>query len=340
MKNSTLTSCKTPYLNNYRGRYFLITIQTKVDRLTKIAEGVIEVTLIAENEELLPGYTPGAHVDLFLPNGVTRAYSLTDSSFNRTMRQYVIAVGLSPTSRGGSDYVHHKLKVGDSLMIGKPRNLFELVESLDPVLLIAGGIGVTPLRAMALDLTRQRRTWRMAYAAKSRSHAAYVKELAALSDSVHFHFDDEHDGCQILIDEVLRDISAQTHIYCCGPQGMMKRVRECTSAHPIDHLHFESFGTTAELQPIAGRAFSVVLAREGKTIEIAKDQSILDALEANGFVVPSVCREGVCGSCECTVLEGDIDHRDVILSQDEKAANQTMMLCVSRARGNRLVLDL
>jgi ferredoxin-NADP reductase len=318
----------------------LITTQVKVEKLVKIAESVMEITMSDENQQLLPSYTCGAHIDLYFPNGITRAYSLTQASSNQPMQQYVVAVGLAPKSRGGSEYVHSILKVGDLLSVGQPRNLFKLVQDTLPVLLIAGGIGITPLRAMALDLNRQGRAWRLVYAARSRSHAAYAKELTAFGDSVQFHFDDEHENRPLEVDKLLSDIPAQTHIYCCGPTAMMELVRKCAAKHSPDHLHFESFNAASDLQSNEGHSFSVLLAREGKTIDISNDQTILDALETHGIVVPSVCREGVCGSCECTVLEGDIDHRDVILSAEEKAAGQTMMICVSRAKGNRLVLDL
>lgn len=318
----------------------MITTRVKVENLVKIAESVMEITMSDENQQLLPGCTCGAHIDLYFPNGITRAYSLTQASSNQPMQQYVVAVGLVPKSRGGSEYVHSILKVGDLLSVGQPRNLFELVQDTLPVLLIAGGIGITPLRAMALDLNRQGRAWRLVYAARSRSHAAYAKELTAFGDSVQFHFDDEHENRPLEVDKLLSDIPAQTHIYCCGPTAMMELVRKCAAKHSQDHLHFESFNAASDLQSNEGHSFSVLLAREGKTIDISKDQTILDALETHGIVVPSVCREGVCGSCECTVLEGDIDHRDVILSAEEKAAGQTMMICVSRAKGNRLVLDL
>ena len=251
-----------------------------------------------------------------------------------------MAVGLSPSSRGGSVYVHQALQVGQRLRIGSPRNLFEMANDPDPVLLIAGGIGVTPLLAMARERQRRQWPWQMVYAARSRAHAAYVDDLAAHGGAVAFHFDDEHQGEPIDLTPLLQVVSAQTHIYCCGPRPLMDRVRELAAHHPSARLHFESFGADAPSPASDNRPFIVTLARQGKTITVGEHQSILDALEAHDVVVPSVCKEGICGSCECAVLEGEIDHRDQILSPEEMAGHHTMMVCVSRAKGERLVLDI
>jgi ferredoxin-NADP reductase len=227
--------------------------------------------------------------------------------------------------------------------VGLPRNLFAMVDTPAPVLLIAGGIGVTPLLAMARERQAQGRSWRMVLAARSRGHAAYLNELQALGGSVSTHFDDEHGGQPLDVGAVLAGLDPSTHIYCCGPQPLMDKVREVAvrNAHPAAQLHFESFGGAVAVAVAEGeRAFTVHLARAGCDIEVGVGTSILDALEMAGVIVPSVCREGHCGSCECMVLEGEVDHRDQILSEQEQAANKSLMICVSRAKGERLSIDL
>ncbi len=316
------------------------TVQVIVHQLRSVASGVVEVTLVAENQGLLPKSTPGAHIDLHLPNGQTRAYSLTQAGSLESQSRYVVAVGLAACSRGGSSYVHHNLALGQVLTVGTPRNLFALVDDPAPAVLIAGGIGITPLLAMAMQRLRQELPWDMVYAARSRAGAAYATELAAFADHVRFHFDDENHGRALDLHGVLVDISPQTHIYCCGPLGLMEKVRELAAGHPSDHLHFESFGGNPRGPTQDNRPFVVELARKRKTVDVAAHQSILEALETCGVVLPSVCREGVCGSCECAVLEGEVDHRDQILSPEDKASHQVLMACVSRARGERLVLDI
>lgn len=312
----------------------------KVMRITEVAQGVREIVLKSANPGLLPAFTPGAHVDVFLPNAMARAYSLTNASEPQGATEYVLAIGLASASRGGSRYVHEQLQEGELLEVGTPRNLFPLSDDPAPALLIAGGIGITPLRAMARLRQAQERAWHLVYAARSRAHAAYASELMAHGDAVEFHFDSEMGG-PLAVGQALAGLTPQTHLYCCGPQALMDKVRELAAGHPSSHLHFESFG--AQLPASTGpqaRGFAVELARQGRVIEVAPDRSLIDCLEDSGVVVPSVCREGICGACECTVLGGEVDHRDSILSDAEKQANQTMMICVSRAKGERLVLDL
>lgn len=316
--------------------------KVKVARIASVADGVRELTLVCANQGLLPAFAPGAHVDLHLPHGLARAYSLTNDCTPQGASRYVLAVGLSASSRGGSRFVHEELREGDVLEVGAPRNLFAMVDDPAPVLLIAGGIGITPLRAMARERQARGLPWRLVYAARSRQHAAYASELVGFGEAVRFHFDDQGGG-PLPVGEVLAELTPGTHVYCCGPQGLMDKVRECASGHPASHLHFESFGgqaAAAAVDAATGHGFAIELARQGRTVDVAPGQSIIDCLEACGVIVPSVCREGICGACECTVIEGEVDHRDQILSDAEKQANQTMMVCVSRARGARLVLDV
>lgn len=315
-------------------------IKVKVVSTREVGQGILELVLQDANQGLLPSFTPGAHLDVYLPNGLVRAYSLTNESPATGAKEYVVAVGLSADSRGGSKYIHESVCKGDDLEVGVPRNLFELSDDPSPALFIAGGIGITPLRAMVRQRQSQNLMWHLVYATRSNSHAAYFSELSNYGKAVDFHFDDEA-GTPLPVEKVIARLTPQTHLYCCGPQALMQKVRELTKDHPASHLHFESFSSNVSHQSISEEfGFTVELSRQGKVFDVAAGQSIIDCLEVNGVVVPSVCREGICGACECTIVEGEVEHRDQILSEDEKKANQTMMICVSRAKGHRLILDL
>lgn len=313
----------------------------KVVARREVASSIVEWTLADANDKLLPGFYAGAHIDVFVTPEMVRAYSLVQPSEGKPTPTYVIAVALDAQSRGGSAHLHHHLRPGHSLRVGFPRNLFPMEDVDAPILLIAGGIGVTPLLAMARECAARGRRWRMVFAARSPAHAAFLPELQALSGELITHFDSEHAGQPLDVPGLFRGLDRTTRIYCCGPKTLMDAVRECAlaSSHPQSHLHFESFGgAVASVQ--GDRGFVVRLSATGREIQVRPEQSILVALEEAGVIVPSVCQEGNCGTCECTVLEGEVDHRDQILSDDERRANKSMMICVSRARGERLVLDL
>lgn len=311
-----------------------------IERRT-LAEGVISLAMQPQCGGLLPGYEPGAHVDVYLPNQQTRSYSLTSLAEASGVSRYEIAVGLSAQSRGGSAWLHEHAHAGLRLRIGEPRNHFGLHDDPAPVLLIAGGIGITPLQLMAQALSRRGRHFSLVYAIRSRAHAAYLASLTDMSVPLALHVDDEAGGRPLDVATTLAGLTPDTRIYCCGPQAMMDSVREQATrqGHDPARVHFESFAPAAQSLHAAGR-FVVHLARSGRDVDIEPDRTILDTLEEHGVFVPSTCREGICGTCECRVIEGDVDHRDQILSIAEKASNRTMMVCVSRARGQRLVLDL
>lgn len=311
----------------------------QVTKTSNVAQGVRELVLRSENFGLLPAFAPGAHVDLHLTGAPTRAYSLTNASGSDGAQEYVVAVSLAPESRGGSRFIHTSLHEGDRLEISAPRNLFAMADDTAPVLLIAGGIGITPLRAMARQRQALGLPWQLVYVARSRAHAAYASELAEYGESVRLHFDDEAGG-PLQIDSVVANLAPTTHVYCCGPQSLMDAVREGAAGHPAALMHFESFGGNTPAASLSDTGFEVELARQKRVVTVAPGQSIIDCLESCGVVIPSVCREGICGACECTVLSGAIDHRDQVLSDTEKQTGQTMMICVSRARGDRLVLDV
>ncbi|MDI9330354.1 MAG: PDR/VanB family oxidoreductase [Alphaproteobacteria bacterium] len=307
-----------------------------------VALGIVEWTLTDPDGKLLPGYHAGAHIDVFITPQLARAYSLTQPSEGQPTQHYVMAVSLAAQSRGGSAHMHQHWSPGGCVEVGLPRNLFAMADSDDPVLLVAGGIGITPLLAMAREREAQGRGWHLVLAARSRAHAAYVNELQSMPGVLQTHFDDEHGGRPLDVSALFHGLNPATQVYCCGPQPLMDKVREVGVAlgHPVDRLHFESFGG-APAAPAAGdRTFNVHLKRSGQVVEVPVGVSILDALELAGVIVPSVCREGNCGSCECMVIEGELDHRDQILSEQERQANKSLMICVSRAKSERLVIDL
>lgn len=312
----------------------------RVQALTPLAQGVRQLTLAHPEGRPLPGFEPGAHLDLHLPRGIVRAYSLISDAQDAAAGRYELAIGLDANSRGGSRFVHTELRVDTPLEVSTPRNHFPLADSEDPVLFIAGGIGVTPIRAMVRALQRRGTPWQLVYAARSRASAAFVDEFEASGDAVRFHFDDERGG-PLDVAAALAQAPAHAHIYCCGPAGLMERVKTLCSDRDPARVHFEWFQAPAQEASAQGpQAFTLKLAKRGLELQVPAQSSILDVLEANDVIIPSVCKEGVCGTCECRILSGEADHRDVVLTDAERAANEVLMVCVSRAKGNCLVLDL
>lgn len=303
------------------------------------AEGVCSYALESSDGHSLPSYAPGAHIDLHLPGGLTRQYSLTEASDGRT---YVIGVGLDRSSRGGSRWLHEQARPGMALEISAPRNSFPLVEGPEPVALFAGGIGITPIRAMVHRLAAEGRPWWLTYAARNRASAAFAEEMGALGQAsargaTVLHLDDEAGGLMDMTAAVAR-VPAGAHLYCCGPEPMIAAFLAAAAGRPAELVHVEHFGAIAPRVDDGGLV--VELARSGRTIKVRPDETILDAVLAEGVAAPASCRNGVCGTCETTVLAGEPDHRDMILSEAEKAAGQSMMICCSRARSPRLTLDL
>lgn len=313
----------------------------RVQALEPLAQGVRKLTLAHPEGQPLPGFDPGAHIDVHLSNGIVRAYSLISDAADAANGRYELAIGLDANSRGGSRFVHTELKVDTVIDVSAPRNHFPLADSQVPVLFIAGGIGVTPIRAMVRELQRRGTTpWQLVYAARSRASAAFVEEFLACGDAVSLHFDDERGG-PLDVAAALAQAPAHAHVYCCGPGGLMERVKSLCSDRDSQRVHFEWFQAPAQPPATTGEhSFTLKLARRGLEITVSAQSSILDVLEAHDVIIPSVCKEGVCGTCECRILSGEADHRDVVLTDDERAANEVLMVCVSRAKGDCLTLDL
>ncbi|MFF2084448.1 PDR/VanB family oxidoreductase [Nocardia sp. NPDC058176] len=278
----------------------------------------------------LPPWEPGAHVDVVLPDGVVRQYSLCGDPADRD--SYRIAVLLEEQGRGGSAWMHEKVRPGTLLEIREPRNNFPLAAA-DRYVLIAGGIGITPLLPMIRELDRSGAAWELHYGGRSAERMGFAGELAAYGERVRRYPQDE---CGLIpLPEILDPVAAGTLVYCCGPGPLLDAVeKSCTP----DVLRVERFHPR-ELETGPDRPMTVVLNRSGRTIEVPADETVLDALERVGADVLWSCREGTCATCETPVLEGEIDHRDSILTAKERESGETMMICVSRARTDRLVLD-
>jgi vanillate O-demethylase ferredoxin subunit len=281
----------------------------------------------------LPAFTAGAHIDLTLPNGLIRSYSLVNPQTER--HRYVIAVQKDRASRGGSKWVHENFHPGDILTINGPRNNFPLNESAEKSILLAGGIGITPILSMSERLAALGRDWELIYCARTRGDAAFVDRLKG---NVKFNFDGEPGGKMLDIAAVVRAAPANAHFYCCGPLPMLSAFEAATADLPRERVHVEYF--TAKEPPAVGGGFKVVLAKSGKEFIVPPGKTILDTLLDAGLDIPYSCMEGVCGTCETKVLEGTPDHRDLILTEDEHAAGKSMMICCSGSKSEKLVLDL
>ncbi|PVE13220.1 PDR/VanB family oxidoreductase [Streptomyces scopuliridis] len=300
------------------------------------ADGVAVLTLRHPGGEPLPEWQPGAHIDLLLDNGLVRHYSLCGDPGDRSA--WRIGVLRVPESRGGSAYVHGKLHAGAEVRVRGPRNTFAL-RPAPRYLFVAGGIGITPVLPMIAAAEAAGADWRLLYGGRTRSSMVFLDELAAYGDAVAVRPQDEHGLLDL--DGYLGEPDADTLVYCCGPEPLLAAVEERCRAWPSGALRVERFqarereGTAAE----AG-AFEVVLSRSGRALQVEPGKSVLETAREAGVSVLFSCAEGICGTCETEVLEGEPDHRDSVLSPEERESGETMMICVSRSRGPRLVLDL
>ncbi|WP_406065317.1 PDR/VanB family oxidoreductase [Streptomyces sp. NBC_01077] len=306
-------------------------LQLIVHRMTWEAEGVLSVELTHPDGKPLPAWTPGAHIDVHV-GGRIRQYSLCGDPHDQGA--YRIGVLDEPSSRGGSRFVHTALRPGQSVTVSAPRNHFAL-EDAPSYVLVAGGIGITPLLAMAREAARRGAEWRMVYGGRSRASMAFTTELALLDGDVTLVPQDELG--HIDLDTELTRLPDGALVYVCGPEPLLAAVE---ARCPEGRLRLERF--TAPTVERAGddEEFEVECRTSGLTLRVDANTSILDAAENAGIGVDSSCREGICGSCETGVLDGTPDHRDFLLSEAEQTAGATMMICVSRCASGRLVLDL
>jgi ferredoxin-NADP reductase len=306
-----------------------------VSSIREVATDTLCFDLAPADGRPLPPFAAGAHVDVHTPSGQVRQYSLCgDPTAQGT--DYRIAVKRESSGRGGSLGMHQQVSVGTPLGITGPRNHFPLEPDAKVHLLLAGGIGVTPLYAMAQALARRGEAWKFHYCARSREHAAFYDEIVALGGkNVLAHF-----GPTPILDtsRLLREQPPGTHVYCCGPRGLMEAVEAATAHWSPGNAHFEWFAGVDS--GLANVPFEVELARRRVTYLVPAEKTILQVLRENDVFVDSSCEQGVCGTCETTVLSGEVEHRDLLLSPEERSAGRTMMICVSRARSPKIVLDL
>lgn len=304
-----------------------------VDSVTEAAADVVELNFVTPDGSSLPPWTPGAHIDLILGEDNVRQYSLCGSPAQ--LDRYQVSVLLAPDSRGGSRAVH-QLKVGDKLKIRGPRNHFPLATAAKYIF-IAGGIGITPMLPMIEAAEARGADWTLHYGGRSRSSMAYLEHLATYGDRVHLVPQDEVGMLDLA--SILGTPAAGTLVYCCGPEPLLAAVEAACETWPSGSLHLERFSAKPREDTGDDGAFELVLARSGVSVTVAADESVFDAMRRMGAPVLGSCLEGICGTCETGVLEGEVDHRDSVLDEDEQAENDCLMVCVSRSLTPRLVVD-
>ncbi|MEJ2455782.1 MAG: PDR/VanB family oxidoreductase [Candidatus Thiodiazotropha sp.] len=316
-------------------------IEVIVTAKQREAEDIYTFELARPDQLDLPAFDPGAHIDVHLPNGMVRQYSLCNHPAETN--RYLIGVLKDPASRGGSFALHEQVFEGDRLQISEPRNLFPLAEKAKRSLLLAGGIGVTPILCMAQTLASAGEEFEMHYCARSRNRMAFMRQIAEsdFADHVYLHFDDEAPEQQFEADKVLANPAPGTNLYVCGPAGFLDHVLQRASAHgwPAEQVHREYFAASpADHTDDAG--FEIEIKSSGQVLVVPADRSALEVLEEAGIFIPVSCEEGVCGTCMTRVLKGEPEHRDLFMTEQERALNNQFTPCCSRAKSGRLVLDL
>lgn len=302
------------------------------------AKGVLRLTFARPDGAELPAWEPGAHVDLrFASNGVdyVRQYSLCGQTADR--RKWQVAVRLAADGRGGSAHIHEAFSEGDTIRVTGPRNNFPLVPARH-YLFIAGGIGITPILPMIAAASASGADWRLVYCGRSADSMPFVDEILAFgADRVVLHTSDTHGEADL--PALLAEIQPETVVYCCGPESMLRVIDENCASWSDGRVHVERFTRQEDGAEHTDTTFEVEFARSGFVVTVPTNRSILEMAEELGVDIDSSCQEGVCGSCETRVISGIPDHRDSLLSAKERAAGQTMMVCVSRSCSARLVLD-
>jgi ferredoxin-NADP reductase len=310
-------------------------IRVRVVSRRSLAERIDEFVLSPAGGESLPAWSAGSHIDLQTPAGPVRQYSLCSSPDD--VRTYRIAVEHRTDSRGGSASAHHDLAVGTEAWISPPRNHFVLARALAYVF-VAGGIGITPILSLVDQAERAGRPWQLLYIGRARTEMAFVDELVARHpERVTVH--ESRRAGRLNLGEELTGLARGTAVYACGPPTMLDAVTDACLPQPAVDSFTERF-TASVVSGAPNTAFEVSLAFSGLTAVVPADRTILDVLDARGVVAPSSCREGMCGTCETGVVSGEVDHRDAILSPEERSENESMMICVSRCTSGRLVLEL
>jgi tetrachlorobenzoquinone reductase len=314
-------------------------INVRIANIRDITEHVRLFELVPEVGERLPPFDAGAHVDVMIAENMVRQYSLLNAPGDQD--RYVIAVAREAEGRGGSAHMHARLSPGDVLRVSAPRCHFPLVETAPHSVLVAGGIGITPIWCMIQRLEALGASWTLHYAARTWAQAPLIAEIeqgsATAAERVHTYFNLDGDPLMDLR-AIVASAPEGTHFYCCGPLSLLEAYRAACASIPGERVHFEQF--TAAAPAALDGGYEIELARSRKTVAVAPGESILDALKRAGLSASYSCREGVCGSCETAVLSGTPDHRDAILTDAERVEGRTMMICCSGSLSPRLVLDL
>jgi len=322
-------------------------LNARLHAIQWLADGIRAFELRPLDAQVWPPVTAGAHIDLFLPNGLVRSYSLVNLAGE--CHRYVIAASLDPASRGGSRYLHEALRVGASISISSPRNSFPLREAANRSVFIAGGIGVTPLWSMVQRLSYIGAPWEFHYSARAKESAAFVDDLVTLAgetgNTLRLNFDNGVKEKMLDIQAIVSSCDADADVYCCGPVPMLRAFEGACGNRDAARVHREYFAAPQPATSPANcaqttDAFTVILSRSQKTLKVGPGANILDVVLDAGVEVPYSCMSGVCRACETGVLAGIPEHRDLVLSDAERAAGQTMMICCSRAQSSELTLDL
>jgi vanillate O-demethylase ferredoxin subunit len=316
-------------------------LTVRVERKTEEALDISTFELVDVGGKPLPAFSAGSHIDVQLPGGITRQYSLCNDP--QESHRYLIGVLKDPATRGGSKAMHELVNVGDTLTISAPRNHFPLAHEATHSLLLAGGIGVTPILCMAERLAIAGASFEMHYATRSRERTAFYERIgrSGFAPKVQFHFDDGDEAQKLQLPALLAAPRPGTHLYVCGPKGFMDAVLATARANgwPQAQIHYEYFGAEATAKADDG-SFDVRLASSGKVVRIAADQTVTEALSRAGVEILTSCEQGVCGTCITRVLEGEPDHRDLYFTPEEQAKNDQFTPCCSRSKSPLLVLDL
>ncbi|MFM0202474.1 PDR/VanB family oxidoreductase [Paraburkholderia fungorum] len=310
------------------------TIEMRLTSIRYAADDINLYEMRRPDNAALPAAGPGAHIDVHLPNGIMRQYSLVTADGDP--RAYVIGIKRDRASRGGSIFIHDRLRVGQKLTVGGPRNNFPLLESVEHTVLVAGGIGITPIWAMAQRLLKLGRSFELHYACRERREAAFLEQLVAMPQA-HLHVDSESGGQPLDIAAIVARAPQHSHYYCCGPLPMLSAYEAATASLDAAQVHAEYFMPKAAAACEGG--YVVELHRTGQTFAIPEGKTILQVLREGGVAAPYSCEEGICGACQVKVVAGTPDHRDSVLSEREKQAGDTMLICCSGAKSGRLVID-
>ena len=306
-----------------------------------IANDICLFELASLESDTLPPFSAGAHIDVKMPNGITRQYSLCNHPHES--HRYQIAVLKDPASRGGSLAMHQQINEGDHLQISEPRNHFPLVHDAKRSLLFAGGIGITPILCMAERLAHTGADFELHYCTRSPEKTAFIERIQAseFADHVHFHFDDGKGSQKLETAKILASPEPDTHVYVCGPGGFMEHVLETAQAQhwSAEQLHREYF-SAGPISSVDDDSFDIKISSTGQVINIPSDKTVIEVLEAFDIEIPFSCESGVCGTCLTRVIEGIPDHKDVFLTEEEQAKNDQFTPCCSRAKSAQLVLDI